>query len=214
MYKHTVVLVLLLVVCSLTGAMAIAAETVKTDYFPLALGNRWVYASSEGSEDAPALESWEVIRQDGKAFVIRIQQPFVTLGGIEERFEVDGEGVKRYVPDTIPPESRLIFKFPPAAGVRWQSGDEIYAITAVAETVTVPAGTFSHCVQVTRWNKATKVTIISTYAPGVGLVQREESFPVIGGLGGGFASPTRGRTVLRLKEWSGKSEKQKIDNQQ
>ena len=35
--------------------------------------------------------------QEGHAFVVRIQQPFVTLGGIEEQFEVDSDGVKRRV---------------------------------------------------------------------------------------------------------------------
>lgn len=189
------------------GVMLVAAEPVNSDYFPLAVGNRWVYESSEGSEEAPALETWEVVRQEGNGFVVRIQQPFVTVGGLEEQFEVGGDGVKHRIQDASPSEPQLILKFPPTAGVRWQSGEGVYALTAVGETVTTPAGAFANCVVVTRWHKANKITLVSTYAPGVGLIQREETFPIIGGLGGDFETPARGRTVLRLKEWSVKTAK-------
>lgn len=187
--------------CSLVQATLGAAEDVNGDYFPLALGNRWVYESSEGTEETPALESWEVIRQEGSSFVLRIQQPFVTGGGIEEQFTVETNGLTRRVPDSEPPESQLILKLPVVAGARWQSGDGMYAVTAVDETVTTPAGAFTRCVEITRWHKGSRVAIVSTYAPGVGLVQREETFPVIGGLGGDFETAARGRTVLRLKEY-------------
>jgi hypothetical protein len=201
MRKRTLAFFLMLIACYLIQETLGTAETASPDYFPLALGNRWVYESSEGTEEAPALESWEVIRQEGTAFVVRIQQPFVTLGGIEEQFALEAEGLMRRVPDSDPPESQLILKLPIVAGSRWQSGDGIYAVTAVGETVTAPAGAFANCVEVTRWNKASKVTIVSTYAPGVGLIQREETFPVIGGFGGDFETSSRGRTVLRLKEY-------------
>ncbi|MGE0682166.1 MAG: hypothetical protein AB7P69_14865 [Candidatus Binatia bacterium] len=201
MGKQLLAFFLTITACCLIQATLGTAETVSSDYFPLALGNRWVYESSEGTEEAPALESWEVIRQEGAAFVVRIQQPFVTLDGIEEQFVVEAEGVTRRVPDSDPPESQLILKLPVVAGARWQSGDGVYAVTALGEPVTTPAGSFANCVEITRWNKATKITIVSTYAPGVGLIHREETFPVIGGLGSDFETSARGRTVLRLKEY-------------
>jgi hypothetical protein len=69
--------------------------------------------------------------------------------------------------------------------------------------VTVPAGTFSNCVEITRWRKETNITVVATYAPGVGMIQREETFPIIGGFGSGadFDSLAKGRTILRLREW-------------
>jgi len=189
-----------------------AAETVGADYFPLAVGNRWVFESSEGSAEEPALESWETIRQEGAAFVVRVRQPFVTIEGIEEQFVVEAEGVKHQVWAYRDSEPQLILKLPvPASGTRWQSGNNVYAVTARGETVTVPAGTFADCVEVSRWNKATKIVVVSTYAPGVGLIQREETFPVFGALGGDFDSLARGRAVLRLKEWSVKTEKPQGD---
>jgi hypothetical protein len=214
MRKRMLAFFLTIMACSLVQATLGTAESVSSDYFPLALGNRWVYESSEGTEETPALESWEVIRQEGAAFVVRIQQPFVTLGGIEEQFVVEADGVTRRVLDSDPPESQFILKLPVVAGARWQSGDGVYAVTAVGETVTAPAGAFTNCVEITRWNKATRITIVSTYAPGVGLIQREETFPVIGGLGGDFETAARGRTVLRLKEWSSKSEKSKVNGEE
>lgn len=207
MREYLCALFLMLAASLSSGVMRVAAEPVNSDYFPLAVGNRWVYESSEGSEEAPALETWEVVRQEGNSFVVRIQQPFVTVGGLEEHFAVDGDGVKHRIPAATPSEPQLILKFPPTAGVRWQSGEGVYVLTTVGETVTTPAGAFANCVVVTRWHKATKITLVSTYAPGVGLVQREETFPVISGLGGDFETPTRGRTVLRLKEWSVKAAK-------
>jgi hypothetical protein len=144
-----------------------------------------VYESSEGTEAEPALETWEVIRQEGNSFVVQIQQPFVTIGGLEEQFVVTSEGVQRRLPDATPsePQLQLILKLPPAVSTSWQGANGHYTITAVDATVTVPAGTFSHCVEVTRFRKETKVTEIITYAPGVGMIQRDATFTVIGGFG-------------------------------
>jgi hypothetical protein len=157
----------------------------------------------------PVVETWEVARQEGNAFIIRVTQPYVTMEGLEERFLSVGNGVVR-LGDTArqPPtqeardsETLFFLKMPLTAGASWQTAEGRYAVTAVAETVTVPAGTFTNCVEVTRWNPGSKITVVSVYAPGVGMVQRQETFPLLGGIGG-FESPGRGRTVLRLKEWT------------
>ena len=212
MRSQVFVFFLAFAVCFPNWAHLNAAETKDADYFPLAVGNRWVFESSEGSAKEPALESWETIRREGNAFVVRVRQPFVTIEGIEEQFAIEADGVKHRVWASRDSEPQLILKFPVSApGSRWQSGNGVYAITATGETVTVPAGTFLNCVEVTRWNKATKIVVVSTYAPGVGLIQREETFPVFGALGGDFDSPARGHAVLRLKEWSVKTEKSKVD---
>jgi hypothetical protein len=47
--------------------------------------------------------------------------------------------------------------------------------------------------------KETKVTEIITYAPGVGIIQRDETFPQLVDLATETRAP--GHTVLRLKEW-------------
>ena len=212
MYKPVVPGVLATIVCLSIWIWSYTAEARDADYFPLAVGNRWVFESSEGSAEEPALESWETIRQEGASFVVRVRQPFATIDGIEERFVIETDGVKHQVWASRDSEPQLILKFPlPDSGGRWQSGDNVYAITASGETVTVPAGTFPNCVEVSRWNKATKIVVVATYAPGVGLIQREETFPVFGALGGDFDSMARGRTLLRLREWSVKAEKAPVN---
>lgn len=202
MFKQSLTMVSCIVITVLP--MCVTAYAAAPDeYFPLTVGNRWVYESSEGTKEAPALESWEVVRREGAGFVVRIQQPFVTTDGLEELFEVGAEGLRRRELDSEASESPLVLKLPPVAGLSWQSPDGRYAITSVGESVTVPAGTFSNCVEVTRWRKETNVKVVATYAPGVGMIQREETFPIIGGFGSGadFDSLARGRTILRLREW-------------
>lgn len=187
----------------LFGQLSSAAEAASNDYFPLAVGNRWVYESSEGKKEAPTLETWEVIRREGSAFVVATQQPFMPTGALEDMFELVAQGVQRRELGSTNAEAYLFLQLPPVAGVSWQNADGRYAITSLGETITVPAGTFTNCVEVTRWREKTNVTVISTYAPGVGMIRREERFPIIGGFGSGgdFDSLAKGRAVLTLREW-------------
>ncbi|MBI3756606.1 MAG: hypothetical protein HY267_01375 [Deltaproteobacteria bacterium] len=202
MLKSSLVLAAIICGWRLLWVVHAGAEGKPDNYFPLAVGNRWVYESSEGTEAEPVLEAWEVIRHEGNSFVVQIQQPFVTIGSLEEQFVVTSEGVQRRLPDATTGEPQLqpILKLPSTVSASWQGADGHYTVTTVDEAVTVPAGTFTHCVEVTRFRKETKVTEIITYAPGVGIIQRDETFPVIGGFGD-FETQARGHTVLRLKEW-------------
>lgn len=174
------------------------------EYFPLAVGNRWVYESSEGSAAAPALESWEILRQEGREFVVRIKQPFITFEGVEERLDPVSGGLNRRVQSATSSLTQVLLQPPFTVGAQWQEADGgRSAVTAVGETVTTPAGTFADCVEITRRRKGSQTIVVSTYAPGVGMVQREETFSVIyGGAGGDFLTPAKGRVVLRLKEWT------------
>lgn len=181
------------------------ANLLPADYFPLAVGNRWIYESSEGTETAPALESWEVVGQHGQIFVVRIQQPFVTTEGITEQLVSTPDGIGRVageisVSEPLRSAPQFFLKVPLQVGTSWKNRDGRYAITLVDESVTVPAGTFANCLEVTRWSTGGTATVMTLYAPGVGMVQREERFQILGGIGG-FDTPQQGRTVLRLKEW-------------
>jgi hypothetical protein len=190
----------------LSAPVLLRANPLPADYFPLAVGNRWVYESSEGTETAPAVESWEVISQRDHTFVVRIQQPFVTTEGVTEYFVSAPDGIGQVSgavgsQEPRPSAPRFFLKAPLTAGASWKNGDGRYAITAVGEPVTVPAGSFTDCIEVTRWSTGGTATVITLYAPGVGMVQREERFQILGGIGG-FDTPQQGRTVLRLKEWT------------
>ncbi len=203
--------------CGLRGFGGLHAEPAgPADYFPLAIGNRWIYESSEGTEAAPALEAWEVIRQEETNFVLRIKQPYVTSESVEELVAASADGVSslsREAGDhnTQDTASQFFLKSPLTPGATWKNGGGRYAITAIDETVTVPAGTFTNCVEVTRWSTAGTATVISLYAPGIGMVQREERFQIIGGIGG-FDTPQQGRTVLRLKTWTVQGPKSQVQS--
>jgi hypothetical protein len=190
----------------LVGQSAVlTAVLAQDDYLPLNVGNRWVYESSEGTSTAPALETWEIVSQEATVFVVRVTQPYVTSGKDEDLFALTPEGISHVVRERGGPpvdlhQAPLILKLPPTAGASWKNDAGRYAITDTDETVTVPAGTFVGCAEVTYWTADGKVTVVTLYAPGVGMVQREERFPILGGIGG-FDAPAQGRTVLRLKEW-------------
>jgi hypothetical protein len=85
-------------------------------------------------------------------------------------------------------------------GTTWGDDDGEYEITALDKTVTVPAGAFSHCLEVTNRRKGGKATVVTLYAPGVGVVQREETFPIIEG-SGSFYPQRQDKAVMRLREW-------------
>jgi hypothetical protein len=202
---------------ALQGSSSLGAELLPAAYFPLAVGNEWVYESSEGTEATPVVESWRVARQEEGAFVLQIKQSYVTADGVEEFFVSTAAGLRRLdrqtaSPETTEDELRFFLKAPLSVGATWKNADGTYTVTASGKTITVPAGTFTNCVEVTHQSTGGRVTVVTLYAPSVGVVQRDERFPIVGsGIGdfdasqlggmGGFDAPQQGHAVLRLKEW-------------
>ncbi len=188
--------------CVLSVTRVWGAELLPAIYFPLAEGNRWVYESSEGTPDAPAVESWQVVRQAANAFVVEIHQPsFNSATGVEEVFVATPAGVGRRAVEPAAAQPQFFLKAPFVVGTKWETPDGQYEISAVDKTVTVPAGTFTNCLEVTHTSLGDAITVISHYAPGVGMVFRDETFPFIEG-SGNFNLSRREQVVLQLKEWT------------
>ncbi|HET7823755.1 MAG TPA: hypothetical protein VFK90_00415 [Anaeromyxobacter sp.] len=148
--------------------------TGPADYFPLAVGNEWVYR-----DESPALPP----ERRGASRTVRI----VERTG--DGFYRDSErGELRADPDCVRDRSRRLLCGPIAAGTSWASvvsvsSTERYEIAAVGEAVATPAGRFDDCVKVRAHNRATASTDLVneiTYAPGVGPV-RIETFAVVEG---------------------------------
>jgi hypothetical protein len=179
-----------------------ADDTSVSHYFPLSTGNRWVYEVQDRADGAPPTEEyWEVTREEQGAYVVRVRPSDLTTGGFEESFIPTSEGVKRFARETKDKDHPPFFlKGPLQLGTVWEDDDGTYEITALDKTVTVPAGTFSHCMEVTNRRKGGKATVITLYAPGVGVVQREETFPIIEG-SGSFYPERQDKAVMRLREW-------------
>ena len=220
-------LVFVAVATWLQVASVVRAEPQPSDYFPLAVGNRWVYAASTGD----STEEWKVIRQEDDVFVVKITADSLSTASFDEFFRLAAAGLERVSatnsnsgngkpeemeqpvinakfqaqleekPDALEGQPLFFFKAPVQLGASWETTDGRYEVTGLNETVSVPAGTFSNCVEVMHWSKGGKVTVITSYAPGVGVVQRDETFPLLEG-SGNMNARQRQQMVLQLKEWT------------
>jgi hypothetical protein len=143
------------------------------DYFPLALGNEWVYR-----DESPALPPG---RQGGTRTVRILER---TGDGY---FRDSERGELRADRDCLHDRARRLLCGPIAVGTSWTSvvsvsSTERYEIAAVGEEVSTPAGRFGACVRVRGHNRAGATDLVNeiTYAPGVGPV-RIETFAVVDG---------------------------------
>ena len=208
-------------------APSVWADSALVEYFPLAVGNRWVYQASKGK----ATEEWKVIGQEKAAFTVKITADSLATASFEEFFMATPVGVERVsavnekqaevkhpvvnskyqaqqaqlaksAQLSSAEENQPLFflKSPLQLGTVWENRDGRYEVTALSETVTVPAGTFKNCVEIMHWSKGGGVTVITHYAPGVGVVQRDETFPLLEG-SGNMNPRQKQQLVLQLKEW-------------
>jgi hypothetical protein len=150
-----------------------ATSQAPADYWPLAVGNEWVYR-----DESPALPP------DGRGG----QRTVRILERTADGYYRDNDGQElRADPDCLHDRDRRLLCGPIARGTSWSSvvsvsSTERYEITAVGESVSTPAGRFDGCVRVRAHNRAARgsdLVLELTLAPGVGLV-RMETFAVVG----------------------------------
>ena len=148
-------------------APARAPSQAPADYFPLAVGNEWVYR-----DESPALPA----ERQGAIRTVRIMER--TPDGY---FRDSERGELRADRDCLHDRARRLLCAPFEPGRGWSSvvsvsSTERYEIAAVGETVATPAGKFDGCVRVRAHNRASPSTdhvLEITYAPGVGPVRIE-----------------------------------------
>ncbi|HEY6105256.1 MAG TPA: hypothetical protein VIV59_04690 [Anaeromyxobacteraceae bacterium] len=145
------------------------------DYFPLAVGNEWVY-----QDLSPQL--------DPKARAARQRAVHILSRDADGYFLDNEKGALRADPDCLHDRLRRLLCKPFEAGRTWTSvvsvgSTERYEIAAVGEQVRTAAGTFQGCIRVRAHNRAGPEAdhlLEITYAPGVGPV-RIETFAVVKG---------------------------------
>jgi hypothetical protein len=151
-----------------------APEPSPAGYFPLAIGNQWIYA-----DRSPALPP----ERRGTTRTVTI------TGRTADGYFKDSDGNElRAGPDCVRDRQRSLLCGPIAPGTRWSavlsvSSTERYEIAAVGERVETPAGKFDGCVRVRAHNRASPGTdhvLEISYAPRVGPV-RIETFAVVDG---------------------------------
>ncbi len=157
------------------GPSSPAAAAGPAEYFPLAVGNEWVYA-----DRSPQLSRAEQAARERKVRIVRRDA--------EGFYHDDARGQLRADPDCLRDRLRRLLCRPFEVGRGWASvvsvsSTERYEIAAVGERVSTPAGTFDGCIRVRAHNRAgpdTDQVLETTYAPGVGVV-RLETWAVVKG---------------------------------
>jgi hypothetical protein len=200
--------------CWLGSAPVWAEPLPPTAYFPLAVGNKWVYEFSQSPELPPVYESISVQSRTGDAFFMWIKDDYM-LGDVltgdghqeviyrtSDGFGYNSRTVKN--PHVLGDNPQLFLKTPLTMNATWENDWGKYHVTAVDVTEKVPAGTFRDCIEVTFRANSGDVTIVSLYAPGVGLIMRDETFIAIAFAGGGPV-----RALLRLKDWQVRNPQEK-----
>ncbi|HEY0706643.1 MAG TPA: hypothetical protein VGG33_07595, partial [Polyangia bacterium] len=82
--------------------------------------------------------------------------------------------------DKRTPSTDYILRSPIRMGSRWPIADGQATITAVGQTITVPAGTFTNCVTVEEAREGPPRLVRTTYAPGVGPVSLDSLVQIPG----------------------------------
>ena len=129
------------------------------EYYPLAVGNRWVYAATFLGEKRD--QAVEIVKEEGGFFLD-------SQGG---HLTVDAFGVRD--------EKRYLLREPLEVGKGWTnvvsvSSVEHYKVIEAGQSCQVPAGRFERCVRVEGRNRVDeRTTLVNelTFAPGVGLVR-------------------------------------------
>jgi hypothetical protein len=144
-----------------------------TAYFPLAVGNEWVWLdrSPQSGAGAPKRRTIRIVSRDADGFYLDSEK-----------------GALRSAHGCIQDRSRRILCTPFELERTWASivsetSTERYQIAATGLTATVPAGTFEACLLVRARNRAgadAEILLETTYAPGVGPV-RIQTFALVGG---------------------------------
>ena len=138
------------------------------DFYPLAIGNRWIYQDSTGTE----IE--EVITDHiGEYFYngrTRLGTSHAKLGVMQANFH---KGIAR--------SPRYLIRKPLTLGAIWRAEDLVYEVTDTQKRVQVPAGIFENCLEIrvrhrrefiTNREKGVLETYVTvTFAPGVGPVE-------------------------------------------
>jgi len=152
---------LVLAACATAPAVPQNQPAPVCDYFPLAVGDRWVY-------DGPA-------RPDGSREPITI----AITGKKDGFFEQTGGQLISCDSEGLRDQKRLLLQGPIERGHTWKSvvsvgSVEQYEIVDVDGTVTVPAGTFGNTVTTRAKQRIdAQRTLINetTYAPGTGMIR-------------------------------------------
>jgi hypothetical protein len=145
------------------GTGKAAASARLEDYYPLAVGSCWTYATAFQGQAQPDLKVCIVTEENGF---------FLDSRPVPSRLRFDAAGLRDG-------QVRYLLKAPLEAGNQWMSVADVrtvehYQIEAVGKKAKVPAGVYRDCVVVrmeVRLTEEQSMLNRITFAPGVGIVE-------------------------------------------
>jgi len=154
---------LLLASCATTAAVPTAAAPSRSpcEYYPLEVGNRWVYDGPPGQDNQPS------------------QLAVTIIGSRDGYFQDDKKGNLACTAEGLRDGKRYLLQGPLEKGHGWSNVTSVgttehFEISEVGQPVTVPAGSFTETVTVVSRDRidADKVLELRTvYARGVGMIR-------------------------------------------
>jgi len=153
-------LVLLCVLLALAGCGPKGPAQTVENYFPLAVGNQWIYTA----EGDTAAETLSIAESFLNASNVRVYKRVSDGPGAAYFTSTGGQVIVLINPnDTAGP---IILSEPFEVGATWTWRGATLRIADTKAGVSTPAGNFTECLKVTDPD-----TFDSYYAPGVGLVK-------------------------------------------
>jgi hypothetical protein len=154
--------------CARAAPVTVAKPTAPPEdaaqYYPLSAGWRWAYDIEKGSDQILAI--YAVVQRDGAIATLQAGEDKLVYGVLPD-------GIVRGEPVADPARADFLLKTPIRMGAQWPILGGTATVTAVAKTVSVPAGEYTNCVVVEE-NRTTPARLVrTTYAPGTGPITIE-----------------------------------------
>jgi tetratricopeptide (TPR) repeat protein len=149
------------------------------DYFPLMPGAHWVEGDSETKGKNARIEIESLAKDKKEAFLSgdsgRLRKTYFAGDKKFESKELFYRKQDLELHESLSendPQSKIILKWPLEVGTRWSTKWQKqlfhFTITGIDKTITVVAGEFQHCLEVTSSIEGTAGNRTDIYAPGVG----------------------------------------------
>jgi hypothetical protein len=162
-----------LVFCCCCSATCQNVRSSRDSYFPLSVGNSWVYSvrghsqsktitwkvtQSEIMRGNPMFHLWQTPAQDDEPLSLSEEETGIVEAGSE----------------------RFLLKYPLSTGERWSvksqslrapGKSDTFEVTSAEEACSVGGHSFAHCATVREIDEANNVASLTTYARGVGPVK-------------------------------------------
>ncbi len=199
-------------------AVSAPSATGRGGLLPLTVGRWWAYEERTAGGAVSAVERWQVRSEHAGRVVLRTRQarhdgrfdddgvPERELIAREEHFEVRADGLVR---SREGPSSAEIYVLPTPieSGSVWEDAGGSCRITALDASVRADGRFFAPCTQVACVQGDT-LSVLSSYAPGVGLVRQDLWFGGLGpfemtgeGVGGAQRAERTAAATLVLTAW-------------